>query len=96
VIESGGAAGSPAATIKTPHNRVSRVMDLIREGRVLEPFKELFKDEVRVIGRELGMPEEVIQRQPFPGPGLAIRVLGEVTRERLDILREPTGLLWTD
>lgn len=88
VIESGGASGSPAATIKTHHNRVARVMELIREGRVLEPFKDLFKDEVRVIGRELGMPEEVIQRQPFPGPGLAIRVLGEVTRERLDILRE--------
>ena len=88
VIESGGTKDGPAATIKTHHNRVNKVMDLIKEGRVLEPFQDLFKDEVRVIGRELGMPDEVILRQPFPGPGLAIRVLGDITKKRLDILRE--------
>ena len=76
----------PSATIKTHHN----VGGLPEEMRleVVEPLRELFKDEVRQVGRELGLPEEILDRHPFPGPGLAIRVLGEVTRERLDLLRE--------
>ena len=71
--------------IKTHHNvgGLPEKMDL----KLLEPLRELFKDEVRVMGRELGIPEEIIGRQPFPGPGLAIRILGEITGERLTILR---------
>jgi GMP synthase (glutamine-hydrolysing) len=85
VIESLSVRG-PSATIKTHHN----VGGLPEEMRlaVVEPLRELFKDEVRQVGRELGLPEEILDRHPFPGPGLAIRVLGEVTRERLDLLRE--------
>ncbi|HUF88816.1 MAG TPA: glutamine-hydrolyzing GMP synthase [Gemmatimonadota bacterium] len=85
VIESLSVRG-PSATIKTHHN----VGGLPEEMRleVVEPLRELFKDEVRQVGRELGLPEEILDRHPFPGPGLAIRVLGEVTRERLELLRE--------
>ena len=85
VIESRSVRG-PSQTIKTHHNvgGLPAKMKL----KLIEPLRDLFKDEVRKIGRDLGMPEEILQRQPFPGPGLAVRVLGEVTPERLAILRE--------
>jgi len=85
VIESRSVRG-PSQTIKTHHN-VGGLPDKMKL-KLIEPLKDLFKDEVRRIGRDLGMPEEVLQRQPFPGPGLAVRILGEVTPERLAILRE--------
>lgn len=84
VIESISFKG-PSATIKSHHN-VGGLLDKM-SLKLVEPMRELFKDEVRALGRELGMPDEVIDRQPFPGPGLAIRVLGEVTNDRLDVLR---------
>ncbi|MBT5869409.1 MAG: glutamine-hydrolyzing GMP synthase [Nitrospinaceae bacterium] len=84
VIESVSFKGGPSAVIKSHHN-VGGLPEKMRL-KLLEPFRELFKDEVRVLGREMGMPDEIINRQPFPGPGLAIRILGEVSRERLDIL----------
>ncbi|MEM7391065.1 MAG: glutamine-hydrolyzing GMP synthase, partial [Verrucomicrobiota bacterium] len=87
VIES-GTSGSIASTIKTHHNRVPRVLELQEQGKVIEPLAELFKDEVRALGESMDMPQEVLYRHPFPGPGLAVRVPGEVTREKLDILRE--------
>jgi GMP synthase (glutamine-hydrolysing) len=75
-----------SATIKTHHNvgGLPEIMNL----KLIEPFRELFKDEVRSVGRELNIPEEFIERHPFPGPGLAVRVIGEVTKEKLDILRD--------
>ncbi len=84
VIESVSVRG-PSATIKTHHNVGGLPTDI--QFRLLEPLRELFKDEVRRIGRELALPDEVLQRQPFPGPGLAVRCLGEVTPERLETLR---------
>jgi GMP synthase (glutamine-hydrolysing) len=86
VIESGGAPDGPAATIKTHHNVGGLPEELGFE--LIEPLRDLFKDEVRKLGFELGLPETVIWRHPFPGPGLSVRCLGEVTRERLDILRQ--------
>lgn len=85
VIESVSFKG-PSVTIKTHHNvgGLPEQMNL----KLIEPFRELFKDEVRAVGRELGLPEEFIDRHPFPGPGLAVRVLGEVTHERCEILRQ--------
>ncbi|HWL48672.1 MAG TPA: glutamine-hydrolyzing GMP synthase, partial [Acidimicrobiia bacterium] len=82
VIESGSAS---AATIKTHHNVGGLPSDMRFE--LVEPLRDLFKDEVRAIGEELGLPEEMVWRQPFPGPGLAVRIIGEVTRERLELLR---------
>jgi GMP synthase (glutamine-hydrolysing) len=92
VIESVSTKG-PSDTIKSHHNRVPEVLKLIRSGRVIEPLKELFKDEVRALGRELGMPDELINRHPFPGPGLAIRIIGDVTDERIQILHDADDIL---
>lgn len=89
VIES-VSAGGPSVTIKTHHNVGGLPDDMPFE--LIEPLRELFKDEVRNVGRELGLPEEFIGRHPFPGPGLGIRVLGEVTREALDVLREADAI----
>jgi GMP synthase (glutamine-hydrolysing) len=85
VIESVSVRG-PSQVIKSHHN-VGGLPEKMKL-KLIEPLRELFKDEVRKIGRDLGMPEEVLQRQPFPGPGLAVRILGDVTPERLEILRE--------
>ena len=86
VIESGAAADGPAATIKLHHNVGGLPAELGFE--LIEPLKDLFKDEVRRLGLELGLPEQTVWRHPFPGPGLAIRVPGEVTKEKCDILRK--------
>ena len=85
VIESRSVRG-PSQVIKSHHN-VGGLPEKMKL-KLIEPLKDLFKDEVRKIGRDLGIPEEILQRQPFPGPGLAVRILGEVTRERLTLLRE--------
>ena len=85
VIESVSATGGPSVTIKSHHN-VGGLPAHMRM-QLVEPLRELFKDEVRALGRELGMPEEIVGRHPFPGPGLAIRIPGEVTREKCDVLR---------
>ncbi len=89
VVESGG--GSGTANIKSHHNVGGLPDDL--QFDLVEPLRTLFKDEVRAIGRELGLPAEIVQRQPFPGPGLGIRIVGEVTRERLDLLREADAIV---
>ncbi|WP_298226661.1 glutamine-hydrolyzing GMP synthase [Gryllotalpicola sp.] len=89
VVESGGGAGT--ANIKSHHNVGGLPEDLRFE--LVEPLRALFKDEVRAIGRELGLPEVIVARQPFPGPGLGIRIVGEVTRDRLDLLREADAIV---
>jgi GMP synthase (glutamine-hydrolysing) len=86
VIESMSPLGGPSVTIKTHHN-VGGLPDQL-PFKLIEPLRELFKDEVRQVGRELGLPEEMVGRHPFPGPGLAIRLLGEVSRPQLDVLRK--------
>jgi GMP synthase (glutamine-hydrolysing) len=90
VIESGG-SGDVAARIKSHHNvgGLPETMDL----ELVEPLRMLFKDEVRRVGEELGLPERLVWRQPFPGPGLAVRIIGEVTQERLELLREADAIL---
>jgi GMP synthase (glutamine-hydrolysing) len=90
VIESGGEE-SVAATIKSHHNVGGLPEDI--DFDLVEPLRLLFKDEVRRVGEELGLPERMVWRQPFPGPGLAIRIIGEVTEERLEILREADAIL---
>jgi GMP synthase (glutamine-hydrolysing) len=88
VVESGG--GSGTANIKSHHNVGGLPADL--NFTLVEPLRLLFKDEVRAVGRELGLPEEIVARQPFPGPGLGIRIVGEVTAQRLDTLRRADAI----
>ncbi len=88
VVESGG--GSGTANIKSHHNVGGLPEDL--QFELVEPLRALFKDEVRAIGRELGLPEAIVNRQPFPGPGLGIRIVGEVTHERLELLRKADAI----
>ncbi len=88
VVESGGGAGT--SNIKSHHNVGGLPDDL--EFELVEPLRTLFKDEVRLVGEQLGLPAEIVWRQPFPGPGLGIRIIGEVTRERLDILRHADAI----
>lgn len=90
VIESVSFKG-PSATIKSHHN-VGGLPEVMRL-ELIEPLRELFKDEVRQVGMELGLPKDLVWRQPFPGPGLAVRILGEITRERLEIVREADAIL---
>ncbi|NDC63870.1 MAG: glutamine-hydrolyzing GMP synthase [Planctomycetia bacterium] len=91
VIESGAAVDGPAATIKLHHNVGGLPEDL--EFELIEPLRDLFKDEVRQLGLQLGLPERIVWRHPFPGPGLAVRCLGEVTKPRLDRLREADAIV---
>ncbi len=91
VIESGGAADGPTHNIKTHHNVGGLPKELGFE--LIEPLKDLFKDEVRKLGLELGLPEQIVWRHPFPGPGLAVRCVGPVSRERLDVLRNADAIL---
>jgi GMP synthase (glutamine-hydrolysing) len=89
VVESGG--GSGTANIKSHHNVGGLPDDL--KFRLVEPLRWLFKDEVRQVGTELGLPPAIVGRQPFPGPGLAIRIVGEVTARRLEVLREADAIV---
>ena len=88
VIESG--AGD-ASTIKSHHN-VGGLPDVMEFERIVEPLRDLFKDEVRKMGLELGIPDKLVYRQPFPGPGLAVRIVGDITREKLEVLREADAI----
>jgi len=94
VIESNAADTQAAARIKTHHNVGGLPPDMKLE--LIEPLRYLFKDEVRRVGQELGLPPEIVQRQPFPGPGLAVRIIGEVTADRLCILRAADAIVTTE
>jgi len=91
VIESVSAKGGPSVTIKTHHNVGALPKKM--QFKLIEPLKDLFKDEVRRLGKELGLNDKLVYRQPFPGPGLAVRILGDITKERLDILREADAIV---
>jgi GMP synthase (glutamine-hydrolysing) len=91
VIESVSFTGGPSVTIKSHHNVGG--LPARMNMKLVEPLRELFKDEVRALGRELGLPAVIVERQPFPGPGLGIRIVGEVTRERLELLRQADAIL---
>jgi GMP synthase (glutamine-hydrolysing) len=93
VIESRSVRG-PSQTIKSHHN-VGGLPEKM-ELKLIEPLKDLFKDEVRKIGRDLGMPEDILQRQPFPGPGLAVRILGEITPKRVALVQEADDIVVTE
>jgi GMP synthase (glutamine-hydrolysing) len=90
VIESVSATGGPSCTIKSHHN-VGGLPDIMNLA-LIEPLRELFKDEVRAVGKELGLPDEIVWRHPFPGPGLGVRCIGAVTKERLDTLRDADAI----
>ena len=90
VIESVSVKGGPSATIKTHHNVGGLKADM--KFKLVQPLRELFKDEVRNVGRELGLPDEMVGRHPFPGPGLAIRCIGAVDAARLDVLRQADAI----
>jgi len=93
LIESGKGVGKKAHVIKSHHNVASPLVDAKRKaGKIIEPLDRLYKDEVRKLGRYLGVDEEIVGRHPFPGPGLAVRIPGEVTREKCDILREADAI----
>ena len=93
LIESGKGVGKKAHVIKSHHNVASPLVDAKRRaGKIIEPLDKLYKDEVRKLGRFLGVDEEIVGRHPFPGPGLAVRILGEVTKEKCDILREADAI----
>ena len=89
VIESGG--GAKAATIKSHHNVGGLPEDM--DFDLVEPLRDLFKDEVRRVGEELGLPEEIVWRQPFPGPGLGVRIIGEVTPDKVALLQEADAIV---
>jgi GMP synthase (glutamine-hydrolysing) len=91
VIESGGSPDGPASTIKLHHNVGGLPKDMAFE--LVEPLRDLFKDEVRALGTKLGLPEDIVWRHPFPGPGLAVRCVGEVTKKRLDTLRDADAIV---
>lgn len=97
MIESGKGVGSSARVIKSHHNvRSPLVEEKRRSGRLIEPLARLYKDEVRELGRTVGIPEEIIRRHPFPGPGLAVRILGEVTPKRCAILKDADAIFMSE